>query len=104
VGATGGEVDHVQRVASRHALSDQDRQAVQAHWLARIDSELAETLKRLHFKGSEVGLNSRIARLLQRRNFLYQLWSNTIGPGARCWFGNRYTPIRHHTFRLRWRP
>jgi hypothetical protein len=48
--------------------------------------------------------NSRIARHLRGRNFLYQVWSNTVGPGAKCWFGNRYTPIRHHTFRLRWRP
>ena len=46
-------------------------------------------------------LNSHISRRLRGRNFLFQVWSNTVGPGARCWTGNRYTPIRRHTFRLR---
>jgi hypothetical protein len=98
------EVDHVENLARLYHLAEADRIAVQAHWIARIEAELAETMERLHFKDIDASRNSRIARRLQGRNALYQVWSNTIGPGAKCWFGNRYTPIRHHTFRLRWRP
>ncbi len=47
--------------------------------------------------------NSRIAGHL-KSNLASQLWCNTVGPGANCWFGNRYTPLRRHTFGLRWRP
>ena len=35
---------------------------------------------------------------------LFQLWFNTLGPGAKTWFGNCYFAIRHYTFRLRWKP
>jgi hypothetical protein len=98
------EVDHVHRLAHRLGLSDQDRQAIEGHWLARIEARVAPTMERLHFKDMDAARNSRIARHLRGRNFLHQVWSNTVGPGAKCWVGNRYTPIRHHTFRLRWRP
>ncbi len=98
------EVDHVARLAKQHDLADVDLQAIRAHWLARIEGGLGPTAERLRFEGMDSINNSRTARLLLRRNVLYQIWSNTIGPGARCWFGNRYTLIRHYTFRLRWRP
>ena len=65
------EVDHIQRLAVQHDLSDHDRQAVQAHWLGRIDTALADTLERLHFKDHDWTLNSRVARSLHRHNFLY---------------------------------
>ena len=38
------------------------------------------------------------------RTVLFQLEFNTVGPGGRTWFGNRYVGIRRHTFRLHWRP
>jgi hypothetical protein len=98
------EEDHVRSLAHRYVLSDQDQAAVRAHWMARVEAELADTNERLRFKDMDAASNSRIARRLMGRNLLYNLWSNTLGPGAKCWFGNRHTPIRHYTFRLRWRP
>jgi hypothetical protein len=98
------EVDHVQRLGGDHSLSDTALHNLECHWLARLDSELAPVLGRLRHQSSDIMLNSRIARRLRGRNVLFQIWSNTIGPGARCWIGNRYTPIRRRTFRLRWRP
>jgi hypothetical protein len=98
------EEDHVRSLAHRSVLSDQDQAAVRAHWMARVEAELADTNERLRFKDMDAASNSRIARRLMGHNLLYNLWSNTIGPGAKCWFENRYTPIRHYTFRLRWRP
>jgi len=38
------------------------------------------------------------------RTVLFQVKFNTVGPGGRTWFGNRYVAIRRHTFRLHWRP
>jgi hypothetical protein len=98
------EEDHVSSLAHRYLLSDQDQAAVRAHWMARVEAELADTNERLRFKDMDAASNSRIARRLMGRNLLYNLWSNTLGPGAKCWFGNRYTPVGHYTFRLRWRP
>ena len=96
--------DHVRNLAREYVLSDRDQGAVRAHWMARVEAALADTNERLRFKDMDAASNRRIARRLMGRNLLYNLWSNTLGPGAKCWFGNRYTPIRHHTFRLRWRP
>lgn len=98
------EADHIRRVAHEHRLSDEEQQELSAHWLGRIDQRLAGVRDCWQSKNHEMMLNSRIAAHLQGHSVLFQLWANTIGPGARCWFSNRYTPIRHHTFRLRWRP
>jgi hypothetical protein len=98
------EEDHVRNLARKFALSDRDQAAVRAHWMARVEAELADTNGRLRVKDIDAASNSRIARRLIGRHLLYNLWSNTVGPGAKCWFGNRYAPIRHYTFRLRWRP
>ncbi len=97
------ERDHVGRLASQFGLSTSARRALEDHWLSRIDYQLAPTRERLMFQSSDRLRNSRLAREL-KWNWLFQLWFNTLGPGARTWFGNRYAGIRHHTFRLRWRP
>lgn len=83
--------------------SIQDRQAVEAHWLARIDAALSETTERLRFKHIDALHNSRVGRHL-RGKFLFQLWFNTLGLGAKTWFGNRLAPVRRFRFRLYWRP
>jgi len=98
------ETDHIQSLRHQYNLSGEALVDLQAHWLGRIERELADTSEQLRRKNHEAMLNSRIARRLRGRNFLFQVWSNTVGPGARCWIGNRRTPIRRHTFRLRWRP
>jgi hypothetical protein len=97
------EIDHIRLVARRYGISDEDRDSLEAHWLARVDRELAETMESLHDRGVEPRPRSSIARHL-RWNWLRQLWFNTFGPGAKTWFGNRHTTIRHYTFRLHWRP
>ncbi len=98
------EVDHVCRLALREALSDEQREALKAYWLRRIADRLREPMDRVHLDDIGAMQRSRVAQRLRNRRFLFQLWFNTFGPGARTWFGNRYVPIRHYTFRLRWRP
>jgi hypothetical protein len=97
------EIDHVNRLAHREGLSNEQLEALEAYWLERIEAPLRMTMDRHRFKNIEAMHRSRIARHLGR-GFLFQLWFNTVGPGARTWFGNRYVGIRHYTFRLRWRP
>ena len=60
-------------------------------------------LERMHRSRMLEMSHSRIAKRLGH-GFLFQLWFNTLGPGARTWFGNRYVGIRRHTFRITWRP
>lgn len=97
------EVEHVERVASQNNLSETQRRDLQVYWLDRIDMPIQDKLDRLYHRNIGLRSQSRIQRHL-RWTWLYQLWSNTVGPGARTWFGNRYVPIRRYTFRLRWRP
>jgi hypothetical protein len=98
------EEHHVRKLAHRHHLSEEDRRSLGAWWLARIAGELHETLARL---GSE--RRDRTTRLIRRRTrpprskVLAQISHNTIGPGGRCWLGNRYTTVRHYTFMVHWR-
>lgn len=97
------EVEHIKRVATQNNLPETQRQDLQVYWLDRIDMPIQDRLDRLYHRNVGLRGRSRIQRHL-RWNWLYQLWSNTVGPGARTWFGNRYTPIRRYTFRLWWRP
>ncbi len=96
------EVEHVARLACQHLLSRHEQSSLEAHWLARIHNEVGPTLDQLEQQGNSPVDLARMARRL-RFNFLFQLWFNTLGPGARTWFGNRYTTIRHYTFRIHWR-
>lgn len=97
------EIDHVNRLACREGLSKQQHEALEAYWLSRIHAPLSQTLDRMRYRHIEALRRSRIGGRLGS-GFLFQLWFNTIGPGARTWFGNRYVGIRRHTIRLRWRP
>ncbi|MGH3470435.1 MAG: hypothetical protein ACRDPG_00115, partial [Nocardioidaceae bacterium] len=97
------ERDHVDLLADRHDLSPQQRIALSAHWLARIERELEPYMERERFRHIDELRNSRIGSRL-KWNFAFQLWFNTVGPGAKTWISNRYTPSRQRTFRLRWRP
>jgi hypothetical protein len=98
------EVDHVSRLAHDEDLSDEQREALEAYWLRRIGDRLREPMDRVRLHDIGAMQRSRVAQRLRNRRFLFQLWFNTLGPGAKTWFGNRYVPIRHYTFRLRWRP
>jgi hypothetical protein len=98
------EIDHVSRLTFQEGLSDQQREALKAYWLRRIEDRLREPMDRVRRHDIEAMHRSRVSRRLRNRRFLFQLWFNTLGPGAKTWFGNRYVGIRHYTFRLRWRP
>jgi hypothetical protein len=98
------EVDHVSRLVLQEGFSDQQLEALKAYWLRRIEDRLRKPMDRVRLHDIEAMHRSRVARHLRNRRFLFQLWFNTLGPGAKTWFGNRYVRIRHYTFRLRWRP
>ena len=97
------EVDHVRRLAQREGLPEPDHQALEAYWLGQIDVALVQTRGRLQREHTESLHRSRLARRI-RPELVFQLWWNTLGPGARTWLSNRYTTLRGHTFRIRWRP
>lgn len=97
------EAEHVDKLASEQHLSGQDANTLRHYWNERIEAHLAKTLERLHRSRMLEMRHSRVARR-PGREFLFQLWFNTFGPGARTWFGNRYVGVRRHTFRIRWRP
>lgn len=97
------ETDHVRHLARRFNLTDLEQRSVEHWWLRQLVVPLDETLARLRSQR-----RSSTQRLMRRRRvrskLLFQLWFNTAGPGGRTWLGNRYTTIRHYTFRLHWRP
>jgi len=97
------ETQHVDKLAREHHLAGQEAKALHQYWNERIEAQLASTLERLQLPRSLEMNVSRVARSLGH-GFVFQLWFNTFGPGARTWFGNRYMRIRRHTFRIRWRP
>jgi hypothetical protein len=97
------EIDHVDRISTKHGLSQVHHRALHDYWLRRIETELEPTLERLHFRDMQTMHKSRIARHLGH-GVAFQVWMNTLGPGARTWFQNRYVGVRRYTFRIRWRP
>lgn len=97
------ETDHVRKLAHQHALASDDANALRDYWLERVSCQLGDTLDRLADLNWNRSGQSKVARHLGSGT-TYHLWFNTLGPGARTWFGNRYTTIRHYTFRVRWRP
>lgn len=98
------EEEYVRRVADELRLTSEQRQALAAHWSARIERRLAASKARWEATDCDMVLNSRVARRLRHHNAAFQVWHNTVGPGARTWLGNRYMPVRYYTLRLRWRP
>jgi hypothetical protein len=93
------ETRHARKLAYRATLSPEQSDALEQYWMDRIDAGLGATLDRL-FEPPTM-FRSPLARHLGS-GFLFQVWFNTVGPGARTWFGNRYVGIRRYTFRLRW--
>jgi hypothetical protein len=69
---------------------------LERYWLSRVEAPLGEKLDEMHFRQIEARHRWRAFR--RRRvvgaprgassEFLAQLWFNTLGPGARTWFGN----------------
>ena len=98
------EVEHVSRLALQEGLSDLQLEALEAYWLRRLEDRLRKPMDRRRLRDIEAMHRSRVARRFRNRRFLFQLWFNMLGPGAKTWFGNRCVRVRHYTFRLRWRP
>ena len=97
------EIDHVKLLGRQQGLSEQQLEAVESYWLRRTHAPLSETLDQLRSRQRGEMHRTRMTRRIKSRA-LSQVWFNTLGPGGRTWFGNRYTTIRHYTFRFRWRP
>jgi hypothetical protein len=97
------EIGHVRLLGRSGSLSKEQLEAVESYWLRRIEAPLRQTLDPLRFARTGAMHRSRMARHFGS-GILFQIWFNTLGPGGRTWFGNRYTTIRHYTFRLHWRP
>lgn len=98
------ESQHVEKLAARHRLGSEDKKALERWWLGRLQQRVEPTVAALRAKDRERTFRTRRNRPHLRTNVIFQIWFNTIGPGGRCWFGNRYTTIRHYTFRLHWKP
>jgi hypothetical protein len=97
------ETEHAQNLAHRYHLNGPRSKALDQYWLEMIDTRLANKLDSWDRSHMMAMHRSRIAKHLGT-GFLFQLWFNTLGPGAKTWFGNRYVSVRHYTFRIRWRP
>jgi Clp amino terminal domain, pathogenicity island component len=97
------EEEHVDRLARQHELDDVTRDATMSWWLEEVQRRCGGTSARL--QREERRRLQRIHRHPRfRSNAVFQLYWNTVGPGGRTWFGNRYATIRRYTFRIRWRP
>lgn len=72
----------VRRWADYWALRDVEFDALESYWLIRIQAHLSNTLERLRTGNRGAMHRSRIAGRLGSGP-LFQVWSNTVGPGAR---------------------
>ncbi len=106
------ETDHVRRLAREFNLTVEQHAMVESWWRERVRKRLAGVLDsileeagsrrhRLTVRYLSNNPSSNTPRLLHKA--LWQLKFNTLGPGGRTWFGNRYMWIRGYTFRLHWR-
>ena len=97
------EEKHGDRLARRHQLDDDSRDVTVGWWLAEVQRRCANMNARLQREDRR-----RLQRIHRhprfRSNAVFQLYWNTVGPGGRTWFGNRYATIRRYTFRIHWRP
>jgi hypothetical protein len=97
------EEEHVDRLARRHQLDEVARDVTVGWWLAEVQRRCASMSARLARED-----RSRLQQIHRhprfRSNAVFQLYWNTVGPGGRTWFGNRYSAIRRYIFRIHWRP
>jgi hypothetical protein len=111
------ESEHINRIARDLALSEAQHALLEGWWQQRVYSELGSRVEKIANRDHEALLRWMTLRHRRRparrwpprppgvvRTVLFQARFNTVGPGGRTWFGNRYVSIRRHTFRLHWRP
>ena len=100
------ERDHIRILARRFDLTAAEQQSLDHWWSEQLQGPLASAIERI-FPRPRLPFSQPIRRSRwgnRSPKFVRQLWFNTLGPGGRCWLSNRYTTIRHYTFRLTWRP
>ena len=95
------EADHISRIGRQLGLADRERESLNQWWLGEIERCYPEIEERL---SPTAGGRLRRPMPRIRPGLLFQIWFNILGPGARCWFGNRYVTLRRYTLRLHWRP
>ena len=111
------ESEHINRIARDLNLSANQRQLLSDWWQQTVQLKVQpkiEQITKSHRESQMRWIASEHRRHPTRqlppqppgvvRTVLFQLKFNTVGPGGRTWFGNRYVGIRRHTFRLHWRP
>jgi hypothetical protein len=97
------EKEHVDRLVRDHQLDDVTRDATMSWWIEEVQRRCRGTSARL--QREERRRLQRIHRHPRfRSNAVSQLYWNSVGPGGRTWFGNRYATVRRYTFRIHWRP
>ena len=111
------ESEHISRLARGLNLAENEREMLWKWWMQAVDLVVevrVEQILKIKRESFRRWLASQHrGRPGQRlplqppgvvRTVLFQVKFNTVGPGGRTWFGNRYVSIRRHTFRLRWHP
>jgi hypothetical protein len=111
------ESEHINRLARDLALTETQHDLLEAWWQQRVQREVGAKIEQIGHRHHEAQMRWMISRRRQHparrlplrppgvvRTALFQARFNTIGPGGRTWFGNRYVSIRRRTFRLHWRP
>lgn len=97
------EEEHVEQLGRRCELDETTREVARNWRLREVERRCSAARSRIDRRERR-----RLYRMHRHRTFrsnaLFQLYWNTVGPGGRTWFGNRYATIRRYTFRLRWRP
>jgi hypothetical protein len=111
------ESEHITRIARGLDLPAGEQELLSDWWLQTVDLKVkpnVEQIMKSQRESDRRWMTSERRRHLARRlppqppgvvrTVLFQAKFNTVGPGGRTWFGNRYVGIRRHTFRLHWRP
>ena len=97
------EEEHIDRLARGYHLDEATEDLARGWWLGEVRGRCADAAAWAH-RREQRHLHRTVRRRLFRPNAAFQLYWNTVGPGARTWFGNRYATIRRYTFRMHWRP
>ena len=95
-------VEHAyeRRLARQWQLTEEQRREVDEWWLMLVGKQVDKPLETLRERAAD---RRRRGMPRTQNRVAFQLLFNTVGPGGRPWFGNRYTTFRRLTFRLRWR-
>ena len=111
------ESEHIERLVRRFSISESETDSIERWWQRRVHDRLASRIDSISADGRDEIIRWMTRRSRTRRfdrpqsratlkvlTAIDQVKFNTIGPGGRCWIGNRYVTVRRYTFRLHWRP